>query len=490
MHLVADFHLHSKYSRAVSQHMTLSVMADVAREKGIDLLTVSDFTQPLWFKEIQTLLEEAGEGVYQLKSEIRNSKSLPAGRQGEANPKIQNSNDQNQPKFILSTEISCIYSQGGKLRRIHNLIFAPNIETVEKINAEMKKHGYNLHSDGRPIIGLPSRDLFEMILTIDERCMLIPCHVWTPHFGLYGSASGFDSIEEAFGDLSDKIYGIETGLSSDPEMNWQIPELENRSILSFSDAHSPAKMGREATVFDLEKVSYDTIRQAIMAPMLRNQSKGTNKSKATRENKSSSSSDSFGSFVPRILYTVEFYPEEGKYHYSGHRNCKVVRTPEEIREEGIACSVCGKRLTEGVFIRLQHLSGKETLDSPLKKENEEGLVWFVDPKKNQPPYVKLVPLLEIVAESLGSTVQSQKSKNLYSLLLKTFGTEFDVLLKTPVDTIATTLNDKVAQGIAKVRSGNIVIHPGFDGEYGVVKIWGEGKDASGTDESSQLSLGL
>lgn len=453
MQVVTDLHLHSKYSRAVSPRMLLPYMAELAIEKGIDLLTASDFTHPLWVKEIQSLLEEDTDGVYKLKS--------PASSPNIKNPEID-------PRFILTTEISCIYSENGKLRRIHNLVFAPNIETVEKIITEMKKRGYNLHSDGRPIIGLPSRNLLEMILEIDERCMLIPCHVWTPHFGLYGSASGYDAIAEAFGDLSTYIYGVETGLSSDPEMNWQIPELENRSILSFSDAHSPAKMAREATVFvptgpdfDKKMLTYDDIRLGIMRSP-----KGRLK----------------------IGYTVEFYPEEGKYHYSGHRNCKVIKTPDEIRQSGIACPVCGKRLTEGVFIRLQQLSGKEVFDAPLKKENEHGLTWFVDPKKNQPPYVKLVPLLEIVSESLGSTVQSQKSQNLYALLLKTFGTEFDVILKTPIHDIATTVNERVAMGIEKVRKGNIAIHPGYDGEYGVVKIW---ENTGEKDEKSpQLSLGI
>lgn len=458
MQVVCDFHLHSKYSRAVSPQMTLPVMTEYAKEKGIDILTASDFTHPLWFKEIQTQLEETSEGMYSVKQSVNSTQQ----------------SDKKEPRFILSTEISSIYSENGKLRRIHNLVFAPNIETVEKINTVMKNRGYNLHSDGRPIIGLPSRNLLEMILEIDERCLLVPCHVWTPHFGLYGSQSGYDGIEEAFGELSKYIYGIETGISSDPEMNWQIPELENRSILSFSDAHSPAKMGREATVFvpkdgipnskiQISNVTYDDIRLAIMR-------------------------DPKGKL--KIGYTVEFYPEEGKYHFSGHRNCKVVKTPEEIEKQGIACPTCGKRLTEGVFIRLQQLSGKKMFGTSIRKENEYGLVWLIDPKENQPPYVKLVPLLEIVAESLGSTVQSQKSKNLYSLLIKTFGTEFDVLLKTPIHDIAVHVNDNVAEGISKVRGGNIVIRPGYDGEYGVVRIWSEGEEHGKRTPSPQLSLDL
>lgn len=450
-YFVADFHLHSKYSRAVSQQMTLPFISQVAKEKGIDILTVSDFTHPLWFKEISTLLEEEEEGVYRLKSQIPNAKS-----------QISNI----EPRFILSTEISSIYTQDGKLRRIHSLVFAPNIQTVEEINAEMKKRGFNLGSDGRPIIGLSAKGLLELVLEIDERCMLIPCHVWTPHFGLYGSASGFDSIEEAFGDFSDHIYGVETGLSSDPEMNWQIGELENRSILSFSDAHSPAKMGREATVFISENetpsITYEDIRLAIM-----------------RDGKSKL----------KIGYTFEFYPEEGKYHYSGHRNCNVSKSPEEVRESGESCPTCRKRLTEGVFIRLKELSGKDVFVKPIQKEGKSGVVWYTDPAGVHPPFTKLVPLLEICAEALSSTVASQKSKNLYSLLIKTFGSEFEILQKTSINDIATQVNEKVALGIEKVRRGDIVIKPGFDGEYGVVKIWSnDGQEQK--KSRSQLSFDL
>lgn len=456
MQFVADFHLHSKYSRAVSQQMILPVMAEVAMKKGIDLLTASDFTHPLWFKEIQTLLVEEREGIYKIKD---GGLTIKGDKESE-------------PRFILSTEISSIYTQDGKLRRIHSLVFAPNIETVEKINAEMKKRGFNISSDGRPIIGLPAKGLLEMILAIDERCMLVPCHVWTPHFGLYGSASGFDSIEEAFGDLSKHIYAVETGLSSDPEMNWQIDELKDRSVLSFSDAHSPAKMGREATVFvakdgmsndkfQISNISYDDVRLAIM-----------------KEAKAKL----------KIGYTVEFYPEEGKYYFSGHRNCSFSRSPEEVEEAGTVCEVCGKKLTEGVFVRLKQLSGRKKFTKPVIKDGGSGVRWYSDPSKSHPPFLKLVPLLEICAEALSSTVASQKSKNLYDLLVKTYGSELEVLLKTPTDDIAAEVSEKVAMGIDKVRKGDIVIKPGFDGEYGVVKIWSEEKEKS--KSRSQLSFDL
>src|SRR3989338_8080860 len=222
--IVADLHLHSKYSRAVSRDMELRTMADYASKKGINLLTTGDWTHPLWLREIKTNLKETEEGVFTLKSKDPNSKS--------------------QTKFILSVEVSSIYSQGGKTRRIHNLIFSPSIETSEKINKELTKRGANLNSDGRPIIGIPSINLLEIVLGIDKKAFIIPCHAWTPWFSIYGSMSGFDSIEECFGELSSEIFAIETGLSSETSMNWRIKELNNRSIVSFSDAHSPMKMGR------------------------------------------------------------------------------------------------------------------------------------------------------------------------------------------------------------------------------------------------------
>lgn len=428
MQYVADFHLHSKYSRAVSPSMTLPVMVEYARQKGLDILTASDWTHTLWFKEIRNQLEEARGGLYRLKSQI-------------------NSNNQKEPLFLLSTEIASIYSEKGKLRRIHNLVFAPNFETAEKINQELLKRGCNLHSDGRPIVGISSKNLLELILSIDEQAMIIPCHVWTPHFGLYGSASGYDSIEESFEDLSKYIYGIETGLSSDPEMNWEIPELMNRSILSFSDAHSPAKMGREATVFELEEPTYENIKKAIMR----------------------------NSQANKIKYTIEFYPEEGKYHFSGHRNCKIVFGPEEIRKQGSECPVCHKRLTEGVLYRLQQLADEKLQKRATDKISPHGIKWYTDSLKKQPPYVKLVPLLEIVAEGLDSSVSSQKSKDMFAKVCEELGSELHVLLQCSIADIAQLTGEKIAEGIEKVRGGNIVIDPGFDGEYGHVKIFNEEK---------------
>ncbi len=339
----------------------------------------------------------------------------------------------------------------------------PHIEAAERFNSELKNRGANLSADGRPIVGFTAHDLLEIALSVDDNAFLIPAHVWTPHFGLFGSASGFDSIEEAFGDLAPYIYGIETGLSSDPEMNWQIDELNNRSILSFSDAHSPAKMGREATVFELEEISFSHIKDAI--------------NRASQRHAQN-----------HVLYTIEFFPEEGKYHYSGHRNCNIFLSPEEIKVRGNICTVCRKKLTEGVYVRLQQLAGKDELIKALSKENAQCLMWHTDPGKHHPPFVRLVPLLEIVAESLSSTVTSIKTQNLYKELLKHCGTEIDILLSTSLSDIQHIGGERLSHAIAKVRKGNISIRPGFDGEFGKISIWN--KDEVRPPSVPQLSLDI
>lgn len=296
--IIADLQLHSKYARAVSPNMVIPEMGKWAVRKGIDLLATGDWTHPLWLSELKANLNEDGSGLLNYKLQITNSKS------------------QKNPKFLLSGEVSCIYSQGGKGRRIHTLIFAPSFEIVDKINAELTRRGCNLMSDGRPIIGLTSIQLAEVVFGISEECLLIPAHAWTPWYALFGSMSGFDSIAEAFGPYADKIYAIETGLSSNPGMNWRIKELDNRSIVSFSDAHSGPKLGREATVFEVEEISYKAVKEAIMKPKIDDRNK--------------------------IIYTIEFYPEEGKYHYTGHRACNVRHSPSETKKLGTICPVCGK----------------------------------------------------------------------------------------------------------------------------------------------------
>ncbi|OGH24512.1 MAG: hypothetical protein A3B47_01495 [Candidatus Levybacteria bacterium RIFCSPLOWO2_01_FULL_39_24] len=461
MEFIADLHLHSKYSRAVSQQMVLPEMAKWGAKKGINLLTTGDWTHPLWLRSIKGELEEAGEGVYKLKSQISNLKS-------------QISND---VRFILTTEIASVYKQGEKLRRIHNLVFAPNLETAEKINKALIGRGCNLGSDGRPIIGLSSKNLLELLLNIDKKIILIPCHAWTPHFGIYGSASGFDSIKESFEDLSNYIYGIETGISSDPWMNWQIPELNNRAILSFSDAHSLPKMGRELTVFEIEK-SLDTLTYTDIGKAIVSQMKMENR-KWKIENGA------------RIAYTIEFYPEEGKYHYTGHRNCKVIKSPQQIKESGDVCPVCSRRLTEGVMYRVQQLAKKGSDFKPYDSHTDsKGVLWIDDPRKIHPAFVKLVPLNEIIAESIGSPVGSEKVKIKFDEMCLEFQSELNILLKTPSSDIVSKFGEKIAEGVAKVRKGDIIIEPGYDGEYGKVKIWNEKLTAEALSIAQETQLGI
>lgn len=450
MEFVADLHLHSRYSRAVSKEMTLPNMAIWAHKKGLDILSASDWTHPLWFRQIRLELEEASDGLFKLKNST--SKTL----------------------FLLSVEISSIYSQNGKVHRIHNLVWSPSFATSEKISQELVKRGCNLSSDGRPIIGLSSIALAELVFSTDDKALIIPCHAWTPWFSLYGSNSGFDSIEECFGEFADKIYAVETGLSSDPFMNWQIKELEKRSILSFSDAHSLPKMGREATVFvsktemtnDKSQISNNSITYQDLVQAIK-------KEKNARF---------------KIGYTVEFYPEEGKYHYTGHRNCSYVQSPQETKKDGNICPVCKKTLTIGVIHRVEELSNDKFPQENFKL-NPNGVKWIVDKNKLQPPFLKLVPLLEIIAEALSSTVSSQRVLGVYTELCKKFGSEISVLVKTPIKDIEKEVGEKIADGIKKVRSGEIVIQPGFDGQYGVVKIWDD-ENVSEIKKSPVSQLGI
>ena len=419
MEIIADLHLHSKYSRAVSQNMVVSQISLWASKKGIDLVGTADFTHPLWFRELKENLREKEEGIFSLKD---NSSST---------------------LFLLSTEISSIYTQEGQSHRIHNLILAPDFKTVEEINNKLRSRGVNLMSDGRPISGLSTPQLCEIIFSVSEDCLVIPAHCWTPWYSLYGSNSGFDSIKECFGEFTDQIYAVETGLSSNPAMNWRIAELDKRSIVSFSDAHSPQKIGREATVFkveDIKKLRYEDIRQAIIKQ--------------------------------QIAYTIEFYPEEGKYHWTGHRACQIKQSPEQTAKLGTICPVCGRKLTIGVMQRVEELASRSA----------EEVV-----KANRPPYFMIVPLLEIIAEVMESTVSSQAVVNRYEQMVEKFGSEFEVLLKTPIELISQSFGEKSAEAINKVRQGQIFVDPGYDGVFGTVKIW---PDAEGQKEEKKEQMSL
>lgn len=468
MQVIADLQLHSKYSRAVSPQMTIPNIGLWSARKGIGLVATGDWTHPLWIREIQANLEETGNGLLKLKDS-----SILLGYEKLV-----------EPLFLLATEVSCIYSQGGKLRRVHVLIWVPTIASAEKIIQTMSRRGCKLGSDGRPIIGMTLIQISELVLSIEPKALLIPAHAWTPFFAVYGSASGFDSIVEAFGPFAKNIYAVETGLSSNPSMNWRIKELDNRAILSFSDAHSGPKIGREATVFQIknkkqkaknneQKISYDDIYGAIAESYL-----GKNDGNL------------------KVGYTLEFYPEEGKYHYTGHRNCGIKYDPSETVQKGIVCPVCHRNLTQGVIQRVEELAGRSEANLQVSgiRFQVSGIdsgVKMIGSKTfpQRPPFAMLVPLQEIIAESIGSPVQSTKTQSLYLSLVEKLGGEFQVLLRSKESEIAEISNGKIAEGVAKVRQGDIVIDPGYDGVFGVVKIWKEeSKDPAVETPKEQLSL--
>ncbi|MGE5042175.1 MAG: endonuclease Q family protein [Candidatus Levyibacteriota bacterium] len=438
MELVLDLHLHSRFSRAVSPRMNLPNMYLWGRKKGINILSVADFTHPVWFKEVFSQLEEFQPGIFKLKDRFIPANALPP------QPFLG-------PYFMLSVEVAAIYSENGKVHRIHNLILSPDFETAEKVNKGLVSRGINLSSDGRPILGISSRNLAEMLFEINPRIVLIPCHVWTPWFSLYGSKSGYDHITDCFGEYAKYIFAIETGLSSDPSMNWRIKELDTRSIVSFSDAHSLEKMGREATVLRSknqesrikdEDITYSNIMNGLV--------RGKEK-------------------VFELGYTIEFYPEEGKYHYTGHRNCKVSYSPDETPKDKL-CPVCRRPLTVGVMHRVEDLASNPSQNFTLKQDGN-GVVWIQDVKAIRPPSVNLVPLLEVIAEAIHSMPSSQKVLAVFDSLVQKFSTEHEILLRTSLDEIRKLVGNDVAEGVEKVRSRNISIIPGFDGEYGKVAIW-------------------
>ncbi len=402
MRIIADLHIHSPYARAVSKDMTLENLDMWAKIKGITVMGTGDFTHPQWMKEIKSKLVPAESGLYQLKSKSKGT------------------------RFLLTVEISSIYSKGGKTRRVHNLVFAPSIESAEKINKILGVMG-NIRSDGRPILGLDSKELAKIVFDIDERCMLVPAHAWTPWFSVFGSMSGFDSLEECFEEYTPYIYAIETGLSSDPEMNWRVKGLDHIALISNSDSHSLKRIGREANVLDC-KLSYNGIMDAI-------------KSHDPKQ----------------FLFTLEFFPEEGKYHYDGHRACKFSCTPDETKKLGNKCPVCARKMTIGVMNRIDVIA-----DRTIGKKPSSAI-----------PFKRMVPLDEIIAESFGMGTASKKVKAAYDDMIKSLGTEFCILINAKLSDIAMTATSEIVEAIKRVREGNLQIVPGYDGEYGVVKIFKE-----------------
>ena len=402
---IADLHIHSRFSRATSRDCDLPHLDWWARRKGIGLIGTGDFTHPAWRAELREQLVPAGDGVYTLREEFR----LPEAAPGEA------------PRFVVTGEISSIYKKDGKTRKVHNVILLPSLEAADELSARLEAIG-NIHSDGRPILGLDSRDLLELMLTVSPEAELIPAHIWTPHFSMFGAFSGFDTVEACFGDLTPHIHAVETGLSSDPPMNWRVSALDGLTLVSHSDAHSPSKLGREANLLDTGR-TYPELLHAIR----------------TGE---------------KFRGTVEFFPEEGKYHLDGHRSCGVCLTPAETLRLGGICPVCGRKLTIGVEHRVEVLADRPTDFRP----------------QNALPFESLAPLPEAIAASTGRTAASQKTHAIYEQMLGELGPEFYILRDAPIEDIAHAAGPCVAEGIRRLRLGEVERRAGYDGAYGTITL--------------------
>ncbi len=419
MRFIADFHIHSPYSRATSRLLTLENIASWAAKKGITVIGTGDFTHPKWLAEICEKLEESEDGLYRLKERTNPSNVI-------------------EPRFVISGEISCIYKKHGRLRKVHNLILLPDIGSAKRLNNKLSRIG-NLEADGRPILGLDSKRLLEIVLEVSPDAFFIPAHIWTPWFSLFGSRSGFDSIEECFEDLTDHIYALETGLSSDPPMNRLLSSLDNYVLISNSDAHSPAKLGREANIFDTA-LNYRDMIQAMK--------------------------DGNG-----FLGTIEFFPEEGKYHLDGHRKCNVCLDPLESISLKNICPVCGKPLTIGVLHRVYELADRK---KPLLKKD----------------FYSLIPLNEILSETMGYGSGTKKVKNAYERLILELGSEMSILMDLPLADIEKAGGELLAEAIKRMRMLKVIKRPGYDGEYGKIRLFKEGEKALFSAQSFLFKIPL
>jgi uncharacterized protein (TIGR00375 family) len=408
MRFIADLHIHSKYSRATSKDMSPEAIWKWAQIKGIGVVGTGDFTHPGWLKELSEKIELSGNGLFKLKKEYE-SNGVPELCKSEVS-------------FILSAEISCIYRKNDRTRKVHSLILVSDFSDAARINLALSRIG-NLKADGRPILGLDALELLKTVMDLCPSAVFIPAHAWTPHFSVFGAVSGFDSLEECFEDYTPFINAIETGLSSDPAMNWRLSALDKITLISNSDAHSPSKMGREANIFDTEK-SFSAIANSMR----------------TREG---------------FLGTIEFFPEEGKYHYDGHRACAISLSPEETIRQGYLCPKCGKRVTVGVLHRVEKLA-----DRPQGYKPE-----------STPPYYSLIPLVEVIAETIGVGVASKKVDMEFQRLIQVLGNEFTILMDAPIHGIEQASSPLIGEAISRVRSGRIHVAPGYDGEYGKIKIF-------------------
>ncbi len=418
MSFVADLHIHSRFSQACSKYLTIPNLALWAKYKGINLMGTGDCLHPLWQAELRRDLKETKDGY-----------------------------EYNGIKFLPTVEVSCIYKQGGRVRRIHTLIFLPTLESAEMLSKVLAKMGKNLVSDGRPILGMSSKELCEVVFGVEKKALIIPAHIWTPWFSLFGSESGYDFLEECFGEYSDQIYAVETGLSSEPLMNWRVSQLDNKAIVSFSDAHSLPRLGREVTIFEGEP-TFEQLRKSLIKR--------------------------------QIVETVEFFPEEGKYHYSGHRKCGIVYDTAELKARGKICPVCERKLTLGVLNRTEQLADRSIND--LRLMIKDGVT--MTQKFQKPGFRMLVQLEEIIAESIGFSVASQKVQKEYLRLVTTLDSELLILTKLSIKDIEKNAGARIAEGVKRVREGRVAITPGFDNTYGKVRIWSDEEKA----QNKQIEL--
>lgn len=421
MKVITDLHIHSKYARACSRDLVPENLGVWADKKGINVLGTGDFTHPHWLGELKAALAESEPGLYKLKSGMA------------------------EARFMLTAELASIYKQGDKVRRVHNLVFAPNFVAAEKFIKLLENRGVNLKSDGRPIMGVPCEELLKICKEADGEIELVPAHAWTPHFGVFGSLSGFNSLEEAFGSMTKHIFAIETGLSSNPEMNWQVEALDNITLISNSDAHSLRKLGREANVFQMAQkdLSYAEIIRVI------------------RERN-----------PKEFLHTIEFFPEEGKYHFDGHADCNFSCPPEETKRLGGICPLCGKKLLRGVMHRVDDLSGRN--------------YGFKPPQAI--PYKSIIPLEEIIADAFGVGAASKKVLAQYETMVSQ-DSEFELLLNTDRETLIKLSDSEViAESIMRVRNGQVHMVPGYDGIFGKIQVYSSAEREKMSLKPKQRSL--
>jgi len=419
MPFLADLHVHSRYSRATSKDMSPEGLWQWSQLKGISVIGTGDCTHPAWLGELDEKLEPLGNGLFGLRNQFR-TPDIPVSCRADIS-------------FLLSGEISCIYRKNGRTRKVHAVVLMPDRASVDRLNSALGKVG-NIGADGRPILGLDAKELLRITLDASPEALLVPAHAWTPHFSVFGAASGFDSLEECFEDLTPHIHAIETGLSSDPPMNWRLSALDRITLISNSDAHSAPKIGREANILDTE-LSYAGIAKAIR----------------TRRG---------------FQGTIEFFPEEGKYHLDGHRQCGVVLPPDATVRQGCRCPVCGGKLTIGVLHRVAELADRERGSRP----------------EAAPGFTSIIPLQEIIAETLLVGANTKKVTSQYRDLLERLGPELRILRDAPLEDIGRAGTPVIADAVFRMRTGAVSILPGYDGEYGKIRLFGDAECTAGASQ--------